>query len=72
VCTSVIQCNPSSYLCVRLTEDKSNSRALIIPLELALCCVTFRHCVLTILQDTKILDTTQESVDQVFEVTIYT
>lgn len=72
VYTSVIQCNASSYLCVRLMEGESNSRALIIPSEFALCCLTFRHCVMTILQDTKILDTAQDSVDQVFKATIHT
>ena len=55
VCTSVIQCNTSSYWCVGLMQGKSNCRALIIPSELALCCLTCRHCALTILQDTKIL-----------------
>jgi hypothetical protein len=71
VCTSVIQCNASSYLCVGLMEGESNCRALIIPSELALCCLTCRHCALTILQDTKILDKAQDSVEQAFKVTIH-
>jgi len=33
--------------------------------------LNFRHCVLAILQDTKVLDTAQDSVGQVFKVTIY-
>jgi hypothetical protein len=69
VCTSVIQCNASSYLCVGLMEGESNCRTLIIPSQLALFCLTCRHCALTSLQDTKILDEAQDSVDQVFTVT---
>jgi hypothetical protein len=48
----------------------SNCRVLIIRSELALCCLTCTLSVLTILQDTKTLDKAQDSVDQVFTVTI--